>query len=260
MTPHGSEIIEQLSGGRPELMRATRMSMERLGHRMAQASPTVIVVLTPHGVRVRGQFCIVDTERMFGQLEEQDACVTMERRVHRPLADAIAREAEGVGLPVARAGFATASGEHSCLPLDWGVIVPLHFMPHTKIVTVTPTRELTLEDHVRFGSALAQATASLDERVGLVASCDWAHAHAADGPYGYDPAAAQLDRQVADWISENNLEALTTLSPDFIAAAKPDGIWQALILAGAIPAERRRTEFLSYEVPTYFGLMCASFL
>lgn len=260
MTPHGSEIIAELSGGKPERMSVTRASMEQLGQRMAEARPAVIVVLTPHGVRVRGQFCVVDTERMVGQLEEQGACVSMERSVDRPLADAIAREAQRVGLPVARAGFATASGPHSCLPLDWGVIVPLHFMPHTRIVTVTPTRELALVDHIRFGSALAQAVTAGEDRVGLVASCDWAHAHDADGPYGYDAAAAELDKQVVRWISENDLEALTTLSPEFIEAAKPDGVWQALILAGAIPPGQRRAQFLSYEVPTYFGLMCASFL
>ncbi|MDN3017560.1 hypothetical protein PH210_15280 [Paenibacillus sp. BSR1-1] len=52
---------------------------------------------------------------------------------------------------------------------------------------------------------------------------------------------------------------MADLERDFIGAAKPDGIWQTLILAGAIPSEERRVEFLSYEVPTYFGLICAKF-
>jgi len=44
-----------------------------------------------------------------------------------------------------------------------------------------------------------------------------------------------------------------------IANAKPDGIWQSLILAGAIPLENRKSTFLSYEVPTYFGLICVAY-
>ncbi|MBT2645069.1 hypothetical protein J7I80_22875 [Bacillus sp. ISL-41] len=43
----------------------------------------------------------------------------------------------------------------------------------------------------------------------------------------------------------------------FIEAAKPDGIWQTLILASAIPPEERHIEILSYEVLTYFRLICA---
>ena len=51
---------------------------------------------------------------------------------------------------------------------------------------------------------------------------------------------------------------MTEFDEDFIEAAKPDGIWQTLILAGAIPPAERKIELLSYEVPTYFGLICAA--
>ena len=93
----------------------------------------------------------------------------------------------------------------------------------------------------------------------LIASCDWAHAHDESGPYGFDPAAKSFDEQVVTLIKTNQLEKMADFQLDFIEAAKPDGIWQTLILAGAIPPEERNVEFLSYEAPTYFGLLCAAY-
>ncbi|MCL6444376.1 MAG: extradiol ring-cleavage dioxygenase [Alicyclobacillus sp.] len=259
MTPHGSEIIEELSPRNPDLMKTTRASMERLGQAMKAANPDTIIVITPHGLRLEGYFCVADCQRMVGELADEGAVVRMERRVDRTLARAIAAEAEACGLPIARANFATAEGELSCLPLDWGVIVPLYFMPETKIVVVSPARALPFGDHVRLGEAIARAVRASGKRVGLIASCDWAHAHDANGPYGFHPAAAELDEQVADLVKTNDLEAMTAFSPQLIEDAKPDGIWQALVLAGAIPRADRQGTLLSYEVPTYFGLLCAEY-
>ena len=45
----------------------------------------------------------------------------------------------------------------------------------------------------------------------------------------------------------------------FVGEAKADSFWQMLMLHGAI-ADRWHGEFLSYEAPTYFGMLCASYL
>ncbi|HEU4963987.1 MAG TPA: extradiol ring-cleavage dioxygenase [Bacilli bacterium] len=260
ITPHGSEIIEALSGHNPELMAKTRQSMEILGRDMEAAKPDAIVVLTPHGVRISEQFAITNCERMVGELEEEDGSrVEMERFVDRELAWSIYEEAALAGVRIGSINFAVSEGPYSCLPLDWGALVPLYFMPDVPVVVITTSYELEYEDHVRLGKHLAKAVQASGKRVGLIASCDWSHAHAADGPYGYHPAAAKLDAQVVELIRENKLEDMMALDEGFVEDAKPDGIWQALVLAGAIPQAARDVEFLSYEVPTYFGLMCAAY-
>lgn len=259
IAPHSSEILEELSGGNPALMARTRASLQRLGKQMREAAPDVLVVLTPHGTWVEGQFTVTDSERVRGTVEDHGAAVTLERPVDRSLARAIAQAAAEDGLPVALLNFATSEGPLSCLPLDWGAIIPLHFMPDLPVVVVNPPRGTHFGPHLRFGAALARAVAALGKRVGLIASCDWSHTHAESGPYGYHEAAAQLDAQAMDLIGRGDLEGLASIEPQFVEDAKPDGLWQALVLAGAIPPESRRTEFLSYEVPTYFGLICAGF-
>lgn len=258
IAPHGGEIIPELEGKDPKRMSLTRKSLEKLGLEMEKAKPDTIIVLTPHGTRINGQFSITDSERMLGAVEENDSIFTMEKKIDRELAREIAKVAYMVDLPVGTINFATAAGPLSCLPLDWGAIVPLRFMPNVPIVVITPSREVSYEKHLVFGNSLREAVQASSKRVGLIASCDWSHAHAANGPYGYDPAAKKLDEEVVSLIRQNQFEKMAEFPDDYVAAAKPDGIWQTLILAGAIRPEERQVEFLSYEAPTYFGLICVS--
>ncbi|MDW0117078.1 extradiol ring-cleavage dioxygenase [Sporosarcina thermotolerans] len=258
IAPHGGEIIPELQGSIPERMSKTRESLTELGMEMKQAKPDVIIVLTPHGTRINGQFSITDSERMEGSLNENGATFVMERIVDRELARNIVGASSKAGIPVGAINYGTAAGPISCLPLDWGVMVPLRFMPDVPIVVINPSRELSYEKHLAFGKVLRETVLSGTKRVGLIASCDWSHTHDATGPYGYDPAAEKLDAEVVELIKQNELEKMADFDADYIEAAKPDGIWQTLILAGAIPANDRKVKFLSYEAPTYFGLICAA--
>lgn len=260
IAPHGGEIIPELQGANPERMAVTRKSMVKLGQQMSDAKPDCIVVLTPHGTRIDGRFSITDSERLEGSWNENEATYKMEKRVERDLARIINEEAIKNGLPSSTINFGTSAGPISCLQLDWGAIVPLRFMPDVPVVVITSSRDLCFQQHIEFGESLRTAVAQYDKKVGLIASCDWAHAHDELGPYGFDPAAKELDEQVVELIRANQLEKLADFDAAFIEAAKPDGIWQSLILAGAIPPEARHVEFISYEAPTYFGLICAGVL
>ncbi|MEH7884202.1 extradiol ring-cleavage dioxygenase [Bacillus sp. JJ1609] len=259
IAPHGGELIPELQGSDPERMALTRESMIKLGKCMKDANPDYIIVLTPHGTRINGRFSIVDSERMEGSWEENNESYKMKKRVARDLARSINEEAVRNNVPASTINFGTSEGPISCLPLDWGAIVPLRFMPDVPIVVITPSRDLSFKQHIEFGAILQKAVEKSTERVGLIASCDWAHAHDEHGPYGYHPAAKQFDEKAVELIKTNQLEKMAEFEAAFIDDAKPDGIWQTLILAGAIPIEERNVEFLSYEVPTYFGLICAGY-
>ncbi|WP_026693980.1 extradiol ring-cleavage dioxygenase [Peribacillus kribbensis] len=259
IAPHGGEIIPELQGSQGDRMDLTRKSMMELGRMMKEVEPEVIVLFTPHGTRVNGFFSITVSERLEGTLDENDAVFSMERKVDPELGRSIASYALDAGVPAVTINYGTSSGPYSCLQLDWGAMVPLRFMPDVPVVVITPSRELSFEQHVQMGKAVKDAARASGKRVGLIASCDWSHAHDAEGPYGYDPAARELDLEVVELIKQNKLEEMASFDPEYIDAAKPDGIWQTLMLAGAIPEEDRKAEFLSYEAPTYFGLICAAY-
>ena len=116
-----------------------------------------------------------------------------------------------------------------------------------------------LDEHVRAGAALARAAAASGKRVALVASADHGHAHDPDGPYGFDPAAAEFDARVVELVRENRLAELPEIDLDLVERAKADSFWQLLMLHGALGDGGWRGELLSYEAPTYFGMLCASY-
>ena len=59
-------------------------------------------------------------------------------------------------------------------------------------------------------------------------------------------------------MKRNALGELLSFDPAFVDDAKADSFWQMLMLHGAI-GDRWTSAFLSYEAPTYFGMLCAAF-
>ncbi|HEU5140049.1 MAG TPA: extradiol ring-cleavage dioxygenase, partial [Bacillales bacterium] len=216
--PHGGEIVPELSGKDPSRMEKTRENAKRLGSAMKEAQPDAIIVLTPHGTRINGQFSIADCERMAGYEEENGNRYEMERKVDRVLAAELTMEAQKAGLPAASINFGTSEGPLSNLQLDWGAVVPLRFMPDVPIVVITPSRQVSLEDHLKFGEVIRKAAEASTRRIGLVASCDWSHTHDDSGPYGYDPAAEPMDEEIVQLIKDNELEKMIDFDPERVEA------------------------------------------
>jgi aromatic ring-opening dioxygenase LigB subunit len=130
--------------------------------------------------------------------------------------------------------------------------------PPVPAVVVSPARDRSLQEHVRAGQSLARAAERSGKRVALIASADHGHAHDAEGPYGFDPAAAEYDARIVELVRENRLVGLLELDPAFVEAAKADSWWQLAMLHGAL-GDGWRGEFLSYEASTYFGMLCAAY-
>jgi aromatic ring-opening dioxygenase LigB subunit len=266
IAPHSGAIIEELAGDLLEPFAPTRAAMLELGRRMEAAAPDIIVVITPHGVRVEDEMCLAVTERADGMLEEGEQRVVVDMEVDIALTRAMIRRAHELFVPCAAAGYGASSGPGCSFIMDWGALIPLWFMgarweQPPRIVLVCPSRTLPFESLVRFGEAFAEVATASDQRIALIASSDLGHAHNADGPYGYDPASAEFDQQVVAAVEADDLRRLLDYETerDFLAHAKPDGLWQMLSLYGATRIVPMRGEFLSYQAPTYFGMLCASY-
>jgi aromatic ring-opening dioxygenase LigB subunit len=228
----------------------TRDALEEVARRFEQAAPDALVVVTPHNVHVEGHFAVVTAAKTEGSLAQwEHPEITLEREVDRELAAAILAELESA-VGISYGGNDTAE---AVMPLDWGALIPLAFLPELPVVVVSPARDLGLEAHVRAGEAVARAPG----RIGLVASADHGHAHDPEGPYGFDPAAAEYDERVVELIRENRLAGLLHLE-DLAGRGKADSLWQMVVLHGAL-GDGWRAELLSYEAPTYFGMVVAAF-
>ncbi|ACZ37714.1 aromatic ring-opening dioxygenase subunit LigB [Sphaerobacter thermophilus] len=278
VVPHGFPIIPDLSDDAEGAL-ATRAAMEEVGRRCAAARPDVLVVATPHGTRVDNTICLASVARGAGTLRWEGRQVEMNVPVDGPMTDLIAERAAARGIPIARASFAGNRRDQSVIPLDWGTITPLWFLGHGRnlvghgdvlapepeedagppVVIAAPSRLLPRETMVEFGTAVAEAAAQSGRRVAFVASCDWAHTHKESGPYGYHPAAAKVDAAVVAALRDNDPGRLITLPEDEVQHAAIDGLWQTLMLAGAMAHTPMRGELLSYEAPSYYSMIVATF-
>ena len=264
IAPHGAMVIPDIGGAEGRKALATRAAMEELGRRMAAARPETIVLVTPHGIRVDKTFSLLATGRVAGQLGGDGNTVSVEFAVDNPLNDAICAAAEGLDVPVSRVVHGAPGNPDSCLPLDWGAVVPFWFMgrtltPKPRVVVACPDRRMDWEYFPRFGAAVRRGAEVLGRRIAFIASADQGHAHDQDGPYGFDPAAAEFDAAAVAAVKANDLGRLLTFDQEWVARAKPDALWQMLNLHGAIDGTALRGELLSYEVPTYFGMLCAAY-
>jgi aromatic ring-opening dioxygenase LigB subunit len=218
----------------PEL----RAAMDELGRRFEAAAPDATIVLTPHNVHVEGHFAVVTAARV-GPLD-----------VDRALAASVIDALRADGLPVVGVSYGGNDPAEAELPADWGTEVPLEPLPNTPVVVVSPARDRPLEEHVRAGAALARATG--ERRIALVASADHAHAHDPDGPYGFDPAAAEYDGLFEDLVRGHPLDFLPLAR--LVDEAKADSLWQLAILQGAVDGP---AELLFYAAPSYYGMAVA---
>ena len=249
IAPHGGPIFD-LPGS------ATRRGMEELGRRFDAAAPDSAIVLTPHGTHVDGHVSVVRSAALAGDASQWTDADTRYAGPGDPeLADACVDALREAGVPALGVTFGASLADASTMPLDWGASIPLWFM-RAPAVVVTPCRNLTNEVQVRTGAALARATEA--RRIALIASADHGHGHAPDGPYGFAAESKPYDERIVELVRANRLGALEEVDPGWAVAAKADSFWQLLILHGAI-GDAFEPELLSYEVPTYFGMLCAAF-
>ena len=278
IAPHGYPIIPLLSDDAEGGLR-TREAMVELGAFVEALSPDVIVLAGPHGIRVDGAICIANVARAAGTLEWHGRTMEMNVPCARDVALELADFCSRTEIPIALASYAGNRPDQSVAPMDWGAMTPLWFLGHGRhlpgmgnvlapappedtgppVVLVTPSRLLPRQTMVAFGQKVAETAEASDRRVLFVASCDWGHTHSADGPYGFHEAAALVDAKVTAAVESNDMGSLIDLTPEEVEDAAIDGLWQTLMLAGVQRRVPLGSRLLSYEAPSYYGMIVAAF-
>ena len=265
IAPHGSIAIpEAKPKDRPTLANATTAGMQELGRRFAAAEPDVSIVLTPHNIHVEGEMAVIDAVAVSGDLVQWGSPISLRIPVDRELALSVRDAIREAGIPVVAVSYGANDPVTAVFPMDWAVLIPAHFMggrsaPQVPVAVVAPARDLSDDVHVRAGQAIGRAAAASRKRVALIASCDHGHGHDAKGPYGFTPKSKEFDEAVVSLIRNGDGPRFSRLGSAFAREAKADSYWQMLILEGALGQDGWKGELLSYEAPTYFGMLCAAY-
>lgn len=277
IAPHGFPLIPELGEDAGGALK-TRAAMGEMQRRAASAGVEAIVIAGPHGVRVNDAIALADTSRAAGSLSWEGRTVEMNVPIDGDLTDAIAGAARERDIPIALVGYAGSRRDQSVLPLDWGFLTPLWFLGHDRnmpgrgnvladppeveqgppAVLVSPSRSIPREHLIGFGKVVAEVADASSRRIAFVASCDWGHRHAEDGPYGYHPESALVDAEVVAAVTANDLLSLRDLPDERAETAAIDGLWQLLMLGGALRGKDWPSDVISYEAPTYYGMLVAT--
>lgn len=267
IAPHGGEIIPELaSNSMKPRFEKTRRAMQTLAKKISSVKPDTIVIASPHNLRLFAKIAVVTAENCSGALKGfAKSSVSLHASCDTEFARKIVQRSETERLPVVGANYGTAEGPASDMQMDWGTLVPLWFLLgkrrlKSRIVIVAPSREIPLRINLRFGELLGRLMhKEKNKRFVFIASADQAHAHSRSGPYGFSAAASKYDQLVLEAIRDGDLKKFLDLRPKFVEQAKPDSLWQMVMLAGVAEEVPMRSQLLSYEVPTYYGMACAGF-
>ena len=267
IAPHGGEIIPELaSKAMLPKFEETRAAMRVLAKRISETHPQTVVIASPHNLRLVSRIAVVVSENSSGTLKgPSNRSVSLRAQCDIDFGRILLRQTEKKGLPVVGANYGTATGSTSDMQMDWGTLIPLWFVLKEqklkpKILIVTPSREIPLRKNFAFGQLLGRLmNKDRKRKFVFIASADQGHSHSRTGPYGFSPAAAKYDDFVLGAIRDNGLKRIMRLNPRFVEKAKPDSLWQIAILAGIDEAVPLRSQLLSYQVPSYYGMACAGF-
>jgi aromatic ring-opening dioxygenase LigB subunit len=266
IAPHGSSAIPgAVQAEEDATARPTQEAMAELQGRFEAAQPEAVIVLTPHNVHVEGAMAVVTAGSLAGGLADWGAPdIILKATVDRELAEQVKAGLRAAGIPVVGISFGGNNAQEAVQPMDWAVLIPLWFLggrsePPLPVVVVSPARDLTPEAHVEAGRAIAEAVAASGKRVALIASCDHGHGHQEKGPYGFRPESQVFDDRVVEIVKGDRLGELVDFDPELVKAAAADSWWQMLMLAGATEGGGWKGTFLSYQHPTYYGMLCAAY-
>ena len=237
--------------------------MEELGRLFTAARPDAVVIATPHNVHISNALGVIVSSRVAGKLNGVRPPIALDVPSQTDLAWRIIDGLASAGLPSVGVSFGSNDPASAVAPMDWGVLVPLWFMggrhdPPVPLVIVTPARDLPASAHVAAGAAIAKAAAQSGRRVAFIASADHGHAHLEGGPYGYHASAKKYDALICKLVRSGELERLLEIPIELVEEAKADSWWQMLMLHGATAGWNGR--LISYEAPTYFGMLTAAYL
>jgi aromatic ring-opening dioxygenase LigB subunit len=265
--PHGPDVVLELTSN-AELMVQTRAAMEQAGRRFAAARIDTLILLDPELVYAQNKSA---TRTLFagpGTLNIGTAAWASGALVGETpdrfecdvaLAQAIVDTGRKAALPVA-----PATGAKDELPIVYGALIPLWFTlrpmaaARPKLVVIAPSPGVSRKELVRFGGMLAELAQESGRRVALIASADHGHTHDPNHQkFGFSPASAQYDTLYCKAVTDGRLDRLVDVSDQMLKDSWADSLWTTLILAGALKNVPLAAELLSYEAPSYYGMVVA---
>ena len=255
VVPHPPLAVPGVGHGREAGIARTVAAYEEVARRIALLEPETIVISSPHTTSYLDYLHISRGRGAHGDFADfGDRADGSDVSYDTELVGEIVAGARGAGIQAGTRGERDAD-------LDWGVLVPLHFIEkcyrNFKVVRMGLAGFSPLE-HYRLGIEVQRAVERLGRRVVYVASGDLSHKLAQDGPYGFSPDGPVFDERVTHALAQADLLSLLTMDQGLCDRAAECGLRSFQIMAGALDGTPVSAELLSYEGPYGVGYAIAA--
>ena len=256
IVPHPPLIVPTVGRGQERDVQATINAYRAAVRQMAEWSPEVLIVASPHTVMYTDYFHISPGKGASGDMSAFGAPQTrLEARYDGELRDEVIRQAEANHI---RAGTLGERGP----ALDHGTFLPLYFLQEVGVNC--PILRIGLSgfsplEHYRLGQCIAKAVDKLGRRAVFVASGDLSHKLRDDGPYGYALEGPVFDRRVTQAMADGDFLQFLIMDPGLCDRAAECGLRSFQIMAGALDGLAVDAKLLSYEGITGVGYGVGTF-
>jgi MEMO1 family protein len=256
IAPHPPLLVPEVGGDRIERVKQSQEAMRDFARRLLETDPDTVVVISPHSPLDPRAFTAradVELHGDFGDFYAPQVRLAFPNDLE--LLAAVERHAGEAGVTFARLA-------REC-PLDHGALVPLYYLREAGWRGPVAVFGFTMQDnqrHLAFGRSIAQAAASINRRIALVASGDLSHRLIVGGPYQFEPTAHLFDEQIVDAIATGNADQVIDIDDGLRNRAGECGYRSILIALGGVEGNPRDHQVLSYEGPFGVGYMVAVLL
>ena len=256
IVPHPPLIVPSVGRGQEREVQTTIDAYRAAVGQVADWSPEVLIVTSPHCVMYTDYFHISPGKGASGDMSAFGAPQTrLTVEYDGELRDEVIRQAEAAGIRAGTLGERDPS-------LDYGTFLPLYFLQ--KAGMNCPILRIGLSgfsplEHYRLGQCIAKAVDKLGRRAVFVASGDLSHKLRDDGPYGYAPEGPVFDRRVTQAMADGDFLQFLTMDPGLCDRAAECGLRSFQIMAGVLDGLAVDAKLFSYEGTTGVGYGVATF-
>jgi aromatic ring-opening dioxygenase LigB subunit len=247
--PHPPLLIPEIGGAALSEVEATVQGMRRLAQDVGE--PETLVVISPHTPSTGDTHLVKVGAHLsgdFGAFGCPQVALSFENDL--PFVELLLALAGGDG--------AVRLEPTTDEVLDHGALVPLHFLPPARLVSLSIVGQYG--EHRALGRLVRRCAEELERDVLFVASGDLSHRLTRSAPAGYDPRAREFDERIVELIRAGDFAGLTTLDRDLVRAAGECGLRSLIALGGFLGDDATdHPEVYSYEGPYGVGYLVARF-
>ncbi|NLJ41245.1 MAG: AmmeMemoRadiSam system protein A [Clostridiales bacterium] len=262
LMPHPPIIIREIGKGEQTKAQSTVDSMVAVAHEIENKKPDTIVLISPHGPIFSDAIGIMNMPKLkgnFTRFGSPDLSYTFKQ--DGELIGKIIIEAQKMGVLAVGLDGSMCSSYRLSKDLDWGVLVPLHFVNQRytdyKLVAMGISH-LPVHKLYTFGLAIKKAVESHNGDIVIIASGDLSHRLKEDGPYGYHPAGEKLDNLITTLLGKGDVLGLLGIDPSLAEEGAECGLRSIIMALGTLDGQSFNSEIHSYEGPFGVGYCVAS--